>query len=456
MKTLNVFIYLFIGLLLSGCEENYYAADPRLYNDAYHGNIIGKVLQTDSEAMVYVSQVDPVDSSTIDPADGSFEIADLPIGNYDVSIKASNYRIYRKPNVLVTGAGTTYIGEIELSNVPDLVAEYYPEDNDEIVYNNRFSRLTISITFTQPMDRESVEQAFSTDPPTEGIFYWGQYSQAPTWIYYEDAWNTGGFDPSATITTFSKITSFSYRVSQKDSYTDTTYRVNLSTAARDTAGNHLRFPLTFSFSTVQSSSTINGIQTMPYHGDVDVELLLHNGIRITFPRNMDQASTESALHMTPASDVIFIWPQHNELVVYTGGVLRADTKYTITIDSVAMDLDGNKLGHPFEFSFTTTGVGLSSTYPNNGELFVSTSQSIRLYFNTYMIKSSVQDALEISPVVSGTLDWYSDSKTRLDFNLSGSLKYNTKYTVTIGTDASDIFGTHLKEPYTFSFITRPE
>ena len=152
MKTLNVFTILSIGLLLSGCEENYYEADPRLFNDAYHGNIIGKVIQTESEAMVYVSQVDPVDSATIDPADGSFEIAELALGNYDVWIKAPNYRIYNKPNVLVTGAGTTYIGEIDMSTVPDLIAEYYPKDQDEIVYNNRFSRMTISMTFTQPMN----------------------------------------------------------------------------------------------------------------------------------------------------------------------------------------------------------------------------------------------------------------------------------------------------------------
>ena len=107
MKTLIVFIFLLIGLLLSGCEENYYETDPRLFNDAFHGNIIGKVIQTGSGAMIYVSQVDPVDSVAIDPTDGSFEIADLALGNYDVSIKAPDYRIYSKPNVLVTGAGTT-------------------------------------------------------------------------------------------------------------------------------------------------------------------------------------------------------------------------------------------------------------------------------------------------------------------------------------------------------------
>ncbi len=58
------------------------------------------------------------------------------------------------------------------------------------------------------------------NPSTEGIFYWGQYSTAPNPIYYADAQKGGGFDPGATITTYSKITSFSYKVSQKDSYTD--------------------------------------------------------------------------------------------------------------------------------------------------------------------------------------------------------------------------------------------
>lgn len=73
-----------------------------------------------------------------------------------------------------------------------------------------------------------------------------------------------------------------------------------------------------------------------------------------------------------------------------------------------------------------------------------------------MVKSSVQDALMISPNVSGTLNWYGDSKTLMEFNPSQSLKYNTKYTVTIGTNARDIFGSSLKEAYTFSFITRPD
>jgi hypothetical protein len=459
MKHTAIILIVVTALLISGCEENIYnEVDPRFYNDAMHGSIVGKVLQKSSNALVIASQVEPVDSAVIDPEDGSFAIYDLPIGNYDLTIKADNYRIYKNCNVMVEGAGTNYIGEIDLSTVPDLVSTHYPGDKDEIAFNNRFASITISMTFTQPMDRESVEEALSTEPPTEGVFYWGQYSSAPSWDYFADSreYASGGFDQSATITTYSKITSFSYRVAQKDSYTDTTYNVTLSTLACDTAGNYLRFPLEFSFSTVQSSSTLNGIQTSPYHGDMYVDLISSSGIRITFPRNMDRPSTEEAVSIVPDSDPIFIWPQSNELTIYTGGAFRADTTYEITIDSTAMDLDGTRMGEIFTFSFSTSPVGLSYTYPNNGELFVSLTPNIRLTFNTYMVKSSVQAAFSITPSVSGSLNWYNESKTTLEYFNSSSLQPNTKYTITIGTEAKDIFGTHLKEPYVFSFITRPE
>ena len=137
----NGFLVLLV-LFLTTCEENnYYDADPRWYNDAMHGSIIGKVLQNASNAKVIISQVHPVDSAVINDTDGSFEIHDLPIGNYDVTIKADNYLIYKLCNVMVQGGGSAYIGEVDLSTVPDLVSSHYPEDKEEIVYNNRYSRL---------------------------------------------------------------------------------------------------------------------------------------------------------------------------------------------------------------------------------------------------------------------------------------------------------------------------
>ncbi len=453
----KIFILVMFAMTLLTCEENnYYAADPRLFNDAMHGNVVGKVIQNTSGAKVVVNQVNPVDSTVISSNDGSFAVNNLPIGNYDVSVIADNFRIYKVCNVMVQGAGNTYIGEIDLSTVPDLVSSHYPEDLAEIVYNNQYSRLTISVIFTQPMDRASVEKAFSTNPPTEGIFHWGQYSEAPSRTYYTDKAENWGYNVGATITTYSKITAFSYQIAQKDGFVDTTYHVKLSTEARDTAGNHLRFPLEFSFSTIQSESTQNAILTYPSHGDINVDLIASNGIQITFPRNMDQSTTENAISVSPTSDKIFIWPQKNQLTIYTGGIFRAETEYSITIDSTAEDLDGIRLGNQFSFSFNTAPVSITSTSPRNGELFVSPTDVIYLYFNTYMQKSTVQSALNITPAISGTLDWNYNSKTALKFTPSSGFLYNTKYTVVVNTQAKDIYGTSIKEPYSFSFIIRPE
>ena len=449
-------LFLFFVIMLSACEEKVsYINDPHT-SDQVHGNIIGKVLQTESEAMVMVSQVHAIDSAVIDPGDGSFEIKHLPVGNYDVFVKADNYRMYNLHNVNVLASGNTYVGEIDLSTVPDLISSHYPEDKTEIVYNNQYSRLTISVIFTQPMDRESVEKAFSTVPATDGIFHWGQYSTAPNRIYYSNDAANWGYDAGATITTYSKITAFSYQVAQKDSYVDTSYTVTLSTEAQDTSGNHLRFPLEFSFNTIQSESTQNAILSSPSHGDNGVDLLLSQGINIFFPRNMDPVSTEEAVSFSPESDVIFIWSAQSQLTIYTGGVLHAETDYDITINSTAKDADGVELGTPFHFSFGTSPVKITSSSPRNGEVFVSESSSIYLNFNTYMQKSTVQNAFSITPSVSGTLDWYGSSKITMRLEPDQDLQNNVKYTVTIGTGAKDLYGSAIKAPYTFSFIVRPE
>ena len=171
---------------------------------------------------------------------------------------------------------------------------------------------------------------------------------------------------------------------------------------------------------------------------------------------MEPVSTENAINFSPPSEVIYIWPRYNQLTIYTGGVLHADNDYTVTIDSTAMDMDGISLGSQFTFSFHTASVNITSSSPRNGEVYVSANSPIYLYFNTYMLKSSVQSAFSISPNISGSLDWYNNSKTTMRFSPSQNLQYNTKYTVTIGTQAKDIFGSALKEPYTFSFIVRPE
>lgn len=453
--TCCVFILLFF---LFGCKENVVQDQDSKEStgDLFHADLIGKITQINSNAMVIVSQVQPIDSTEISTVDGSFSFSNLRAGNYDITVRADNYRIYKQANIQLDGGTVHYLGELTLSTVPDQINDIYPEPDGEVVSDWRYGRITVSIQFNVPMDRESVENAFSTDPPAEGIFSWGNYTQAPMYGFYS---NAVGYDERATITTFSKVSSFSYALAQKDSYPDTTYTVTISTAAMDTAGHHLRFPLHFKFSTVQSYTSQNGILTTPVNGDINVQPLSNNGILVTFPRRMDQTSVEAGTHVTPPMSTTFLWPAENQLRIYTGGPLMSDTTITVTIDSTTQDKDGVLLGHDFTFSFKTIPFSVSSSYPNNGEIFVTPSNPIYIYFTNYVSLSSVQSAITVSPALSGSISYGGTNPyevlQEIVFTPSSSMNSNTKYTITVSGDVEDLFGVNMGTPYSFSFVTRP-
>jgi hypothetical protein len=463
MKTYLI-ILAFIVLIISGCNKTIVEPQttevPKEFtNDLLHADLIGKVVQRDSKAMVYVGQVNTVDSVEISPIDGSFAFRDLRAGNYDITIRADNYRIYQTTNYMLQGGSVIYLGEITLSTVPDLIGSFYPDDKGEIVYDWRYGRITVSIMFTKPMDRESVEKAFTVNPPVEGIFYWGNYTTQPMYGLFTDA--ASGYNLGATITTYSKVTSMSYAFAKKDSYPDKEYKVSIGTSAMDSAGNHLRFPFEFSFKTVQSYTTYNGIMTDPVHGDIDVSPLSYSysGITITFPRRMDKSSVESSTHITPPMNTIFLWPDENILRIYTGGPFLSDTTITVLIDKTAKGKDGVEIGQDFTFSFRTAALEVSNTYPSNGQLFFSPTEPLTISFNNYVKLSSASSAITISPVVSGSFSFYGDypyeQMNQIRFTPSSALKANTKYTVTISTAITDMYGNRMKEPYSFSFVTRP-
>lgn len=464
---MNIRVFGFLAMILGfwGCKETIieYRDTPTSslpkVNDAYHGDLVGKITQHNVNAMVIVSQVNPIDSVGVNPSDGSFALRYLPMGNYDFTIRSDNYRIYLQNNVTIQGGATNYIGEIDLSTIPDLVSSVYPENNSEIVYDWRYGRITISIMFAHPMDRASVEKAFATDPPSTGTFYWGQYSSSPRSTLYLSAAPTSGYEDGAVITTYSKVSSMTYSMAQNYAYADTQYTITLSTDAKDTSGNHLRFPLVSTFRTVQSYVTYNGIQTSPVNGDIYVSPMNSGGITVTFPRRMDPTSTEAAIKITPAMNSIFLWPSGNQLTIYTGGPYLSDTTITVTINSFAQDKDGVALGETFSFWFHTAPFQVTSTYPSNAQLYVATSQTIAVYFNSYVDKNSFLSAFSIYPNIAGSFMYGNgnsyDTPNWITFTPNTTLAPNTKYTVTIGSLVRDLYGVPMQDPYAFSFVTRP-
>ncbi len=77
---------------------------------------------------------------------------------------------------------------------------------------------------------------------------------------------------------------------------------------------------------------------------------------------------------------------------------------------------------------------------------------ITLEFSKYVDRSSVQDAIFISPYV-GSLE-YSWSGTQVDITFSDSLRSNTTYVVTVGTDVVDLNNRNrMAQAYTLAFST---
>ena len=460
---IGIFLLISLFLFYFGCKETIVETQSEIpkefTNDLLHADLVGKVIPKESKAIVIVSQVEPVDSVEISPVDGSFAFRDLRKGNYDITIRADNYRIYTNKNYMLDGGSIIYLGNIELSTVPDLIESFYPDDKGEIVYDWRYGRITVSILFTTPMDRESVEEAFSVEPPVEGIFNWGNYTESPMYGLFSD--RESGYNLGATITTFSKVTSVSYAFAKKDSYPDKKYKIRIGTTAKDTAGNFLRFPFEFSFSTVQSYTTYNGIMTDPVHGDINVSPLdySYSGITITFPRRMDKTSVEPLTKVTPPMNTTFLWPEENILRIYTGGPFLSDSTITVVIDKSAKGKDGVEIGQDFSFSFRTAALNVSSTSPSNGQLFVTPTAPIQINFNNYVTLSSAIASITISPQASGSFKFGGyypyEQMNQIEFTPTSSLKTNTKYTVTISPNITDMHGNNMKSSYSFSFITRP-
>src|SRR3972149_7095838 len=125
--------------------------------------------------------------------------------------------------------------------------------------------------------------------------------------------------------------SMTYGLAQKDAYTDTAYTVTLSTAAKDTTGEHLRFPLVFSFRTVQAYTSQYGILSSPTHGDINVKPLNFSGIRITFTRRMAPLSTTASTSITPSMNRVFLWPGEDKLLIYPGGPFPTARRVTAPV-----------------------------------------------------------------------------------------------------------------------------
>jgi hypothetical protein len=400
--------------------NNYYYDGPQ-----EGGAIVGVVHPPESRAQVTAYMGIPIASIEIDSV-GYFKLSGLPAGTYSLLVQADGYNDYTsKPNVAVTAGATATVDTIHLTSVHELIYSVNPYDGEQDV---RITR-TIGLRFRRLMDTESVEQAFHLVPTVEGSFRW--YSHSPS------ASHELQFTPRERLAT------------------NTWYEVTIDATASDTAGIALSEPYTFSFTTellrVDYTSPSNNHTWIPPKTNV----------LITFNDDMDMGSAGSAFKMVDSelTEVagFFVYRSSRQMNFHPNSVLAVSEKYTVTVDTSAMDTRGGRLSEPYSFSFTTQPIRIEHTSPQHKESWVSTSVRVLINFNTDMDMESVNSAFQMVDTeledVPGELAWYYPSY--LEFRPDSPLAPDEVYTVTVAADAADTYGSTLGDPYSFWFKTQP-
>jgi hypothetical protein len=279
----------------------------------------------------------------------------------------------------------------------------------------------VQVTFSEAMDRSSVESAFSL-------------AQGATDISGDFAWGYGD-----TMVIFTPTSDFAY---------STTYAITIGTGARDLAGNSLVAQSTASFTTIAepdtTAPTVDGVSP----GDGTSDVSISTTVVVTFSEEMATSLTNGAFSLKQGVATVsgsFHWNSARTAMTFTpDSDLLYSTTYTVTIGTGACDPAANSLASAFTSSFTTTAAPdttaptVTDVLPADGANSVSIGTTISMTFSEAMSESSASEPFSLAPTVGGSYLW--TSSTVCVFTPTSSLPYGTEYSVSVNAGLKDLAG----------------
>jgi hypothetical protein len=242
---------------------------------------------------------------------------------------------------------------------------------------------------------------------------------------------------------------------------DAQYTVTVGTDATDDSlpGNAMEAATSFSFTTGSGVAPTPPIvrSTDPDHDETGVPV--GGSVTISFSKAMDLAATRSAITVSPDLDWSPVWSEGDTVVALDPvGTLTANTRYTVTVSGAAMAADGTGMDVAYTFRFTTgdppdlTPPGVSDNYPPDRQREISPYlEEVTITFSEPMDTSSVEAALTVSPGSVTSTTWrVGDTVLVLGLDMTEG----QRYTVTVGTGATDKAGNPLTEEFAFFFVTK--
>ncbi len=299
--------------------------------------------------------------------------------------------------------------------------DVYPPNIVESVASRAPLDAVVRLRFDEPMERRSVESAFSISPSVPGDLTW----EGLTLV----------FTPAGDL-----------------DY-DTLYTLRIATTARDLGGNTMASEWVSTFRTVRDTEPPRVLSWHPAMSATDVSLVAN--VTLSFTEDVDPASLAGALLTEPPVSWDQVWdgavvtlePRHP---------LEEGTNYTLTVTTDLVDVRGNPLAAPFELVFLTAGSSdrvapsLLSTYPSPGSR-LSPDGSVQLTFSEPMNRTSVEAGILVSPAATGVASWEGDV---LSLSFEG-LEDGLVYTVNLAPTVTDLAGNPTGAPYVLRYVVAP-
>jgi len=197
----------------------------------------------------------------------------------------------------------------------------------------------VTITFSEPVDLNSIYSGITISPSIQGRF----------------RWNAGSAD--SAIITFEPLYGFEYGV---------TYNVKVGDTIHDVTGNKLREPFTFNF-TVGDDFVKPGVavfQDLPVHLNFDESFVTSGAEKdkrlvLKFSETVRSDNFRSSVTISPSAG-FYISSEvlAGATVAYINFTenLESGETYTLRISSGITDLQGNPLLKDYRFVFITDGI----------------------------------------------------------------------------------------------------
>jgi hypothetical protein len=241
------------------------------------------------------------------------------------------------------------------------------------------------------------------------------------------------------------------------------YNATITAEVKDLAGNAMLAPYIWTFTTGPMPDILRPRVTFTVPTDDATGVVLDGNIAAVFSEAMDPATISAAnFTVQQLGQYVLGTVDYADVTAVFSPIspLAPNTIYSATITTAVQDLAGNSLAQNYVWNFKTgitidsTRPMVISTNPMDEAIDVVLDTDVSATFNEVMDPLSLNDQtftlMDGAELIPGTVVQIG---ANMSFDPTDNLSFDTEYTATITTGATDLAGNALVEDYVWTFTT---